>query len=341
MTLPPSLTRLTDVTRRIPIRLIRESIVTLRTEYEEASLIELGESFAEQGQLQAIVVQPTEDEHYELVIGSRRLRAAKRKGFEDIAAYVIDRRSPVELLFIALAENLHRKDLNPFEEAQGFLRLMKEYGLALKDIARGVNKHETYVRNRLKLLSMPDDVVGMIAEQEIPIASVNSLARLPTGDDQVRIAQLAAHHHLSQPELSTLVQRELDEPKRAPRDTYELTAFKVCAKIGEYVNFLQKLPRRMPLRNLNASERLAMHKALQSLEDEIRSLKEHTRSDLVPKPRTSGSEAPSNHGQEWTTKDIRRINAPRRPSDEELAVELGRSVSAILGMRALTKEKKP
>lgn len=343
--LPVSLTSLTEQTRRIPIDNIRESLVTLRIEYDEEKLKELGDSLVDRGQLQTIVVQPGDDNNFDLVIGSRRLRAARLKGLSGIAAYVIEKRSPVELLFIALAENLHRADLNPFEEAQGFLRLMKEYELPVKDIAKGVNKPESYVRGRLQLLSMPEEVVTMVSDQTLPINIVRTLARLPTGEDQVRLARAAVKHHLTQSELSTQVRQELEEPVRVQRESYELTPVKVQARVGEFVAFLQKVPRRMKMRRMNASEKQAVLTSLQALEDEVRSLRETVRGAstaiALPLPLnvTRDHTTPSNHGQEWTTRDIRRINSPRRPSDEELAVEIGRSVGAIKVMRSLTREK--
>lgn len=345
MTLPESLTNLLKQMPRIPVDKIRENVVTLRTEYESESLSQLGDSMEDKGQLQPIIVQPGEDDWFDLVIGSRRLRAAKAKGHRDVVAYVIDKREPVELLFIALAENLHRRDLNPFEEAQGFLRLMKEFNLELKAIAKGVNKPEDYVRGRLQLLSMPEEVVEMVAEQKLPINSVRTLARLPTGEDQVRVARTAVKHHLSQSELQAQVRQELAEPPRKERESHELTSVKLQARVGEFVTFLQKVPRRINLRRMNASEKQAVLKSLEMLGDEVRALKDIVKnaspatSSLAYPNLTRSHKDPNNHGEQWTSRDIRRINSPRRPSDEELSVELGRTVMAIRVMRAQTSEK--
>lgn len=344
MTLPQSLTTLLQQMPRVPVDRIRENVVTLRTEYEPESLGELGDSMDDKGQLQPVIVQASDDEDwFDLVIGSRRLRAARAKGHSDIVAYVIDKRDPVELLFIALAENLHRQDLNPFEEAQGFLRLMKEFGLDLKAIAKGVHKPETYVRNRIQLLSMPEEVVELVADKKLPINSVQTLARLPTGEDQVRLARTAVTHRLLQSELQTQVRQELSEPPRADRESHELTSVKLSARVGEFTTFLQKVPRRLSLRRMNATEKQSVLKSLEALESEVRMLRETIKNSTTTASaypfvtRVHGD--PNNHGQEWTTRDIRRINAARRPSDEELATELGRTVGAIRAMRAQTMNK--
>ncbi|MCC7500340.1 ParB/RepB/Spo0J family partition protein [Candidatus Nomurabacteria bacterium] len=345
MSLPQSLTSILKQMPRIPVNKIRENLVTLRTEYEPESLGELGDSMDEKGQLQPIIVQPANDENYfDLVIGSRRLRAAKSKGHQDVVAYVIDRRDPVELLFIALAENLHRRDLNPFEEAQGFLRLMKEFNLDLKAVAKGVNKPESHVRSRLQLLSMPEEVVEMVAEHQLPIHHVRTLARLPTGEGQVRLARSAVENRLSQSELSAQVRQELSEPPRKERESHELTPVKLQARVGEFVTFLQKVPRRLNLRRMNASEKTSLVNCLQSLSDEARALLSTVKDATSPAAKTHPNLTrshtdPNNHGQEWTIQDLRRIHAKRRPSDGELAVELGRTVGAIKVMRSLSKDR--
>jgi ParB/RepB/Spo0J family partition protein len=338
---PVLLSSITDQICRIPIEKISESLVTLRTEYDEESLRELSDSLVDQGQLQTIVVQPNNDGCYDLVIGSRRLRAAKLKKKKDIAAYVIEARTPVELLLIALAENLHRADLNPFEEAQGFLRLMKEFELSLTEIAEGVNKQENYIRGRLQLLSMPEEVVKLVSEKALSINSVKPLARLPTGEDQVRLAQMAVKHHLSQTELAAQVRKEMEEPSAYDRQTYEFTSVKLLARVDSFAQFMQKVPRRMKMHRMNATERKSVTHALQKLEDEARKLREIVNNNSVMTvPRTTSSyDEASNQGQEWTGKEIRRINSTNRPSDDVLAHELGRSVAAIRTMRSQTSER--
>ena len=340
--LPKSISSLTDQVQKIPLDMIREGVVTLRVNYDDAELDELGNSIVAHKQIQSIVVQPSDDGQYDLVIGSRRLRAAKLKGMPDIAAYIIERRSPAELLFIALAENLHRVDLDPFEEAQAFLRLIKEYGLEPRQVAAGINRSGDYVRKRLQLLSMPEEVATLVSARKLNISFVSVLARLPTGDMQTRLAQQAVQHHLSESELRAAVTKALDEPERPERQSHELTAVKVQARIDGFVSFLQKVPRRMKLRRLNADDKSKLLKSLQAMEDEIRLLREQVRS--VQTVNTSSSVVQQsgvrrNHGQEWTSEDIRKISSPRRPSDEELSSQLGRSVGAIQQMRAKTQEK--
>ncbi len=336
--LPDSISSLANPVRRIPLKKIREDVVTLRTEYDEESLNELAGSMSK-GQLQPVVVQQNDDDTFGLIIGSRRLRAAAKKGDRDILAYIIDKQAPVDLLLMALAENLHRKDLNPFEEAQGFLRLVKEYALGIKEVSQRIHKPTSYVRSRLELLSMPEEVKTLVSEQKLPLERVGVLARLPTGEEQTHFAQQAVTHHLSSSELRAEVARQREEPKPVPRSwDYELTSVKLRAKLEEHIDWLQKVPRRTNLKKINAAEKIALLKVLQNLEHEVRVLTaffggSSTTSDL------SRSNIVSNHREVWTTRDIKRIHAKSRPSDEALAEELGRTVEAIRAMRNQTKEK--
>ncbi len=347
--LPKSLTSLTSQEAQIhpiPLNKIRESVVTLRTEYDNESLDELGDSLTDRGQLQTLVVQPGDGDTYDLVIGSRRLRAAKRKRMKDLAAYVISKRHPVELLFIALAENLHRADLNPFEEAQAFLRLMKEYNLTTKSIAKGVNKGEQYVRRRLQLLSMPEEVATMVAESKLGLQHIPPLARLPSGEAQVRLAETAVANRLTESELRAEVSAELKEPKPVQRSSpHSLTPIKVKARADEFADWLNKVPRRMSLRRMNSAEKSNLLESLRTLEDAVRSLRATVQTVASVSSETSATrrggniQSKRNHGEEWTSRDIRRITARDRTSDEELAEELGRTPTAIRAMRAQVREK--
>ena len=184
----------------------------------------------------------------------------------------------------------------------------------------------------------------MVSEKKLGINHVQPLARLPSGEDQVRLAQVAVRNNLTETELRAEVRRELQEAGRTQSSKRELTPLKVQVRVREFIEFVQKVPRRMNLRRVNAKERHDLMVALQSLEDETRSLR-----DAVKTAQTSTAQlqpnlirdhtTPSNDREEWTTKDIRRITSSRRPSDEELAEELGRSVGAIRAMRFKTSEK--
>jgi ParB family chromosome partitioning protein len=343
----PPLTPTGQHISQIRVERIRESIVAIRTEYHKGKLLELADSLEESGQLQTIVVQEDKNDpgYYELIIGSRRLRGVRLRGKTTIAAYVIAGREPAEMLLIALAENLHRDDLNPFEEARAFLRLIKEHEVPPAEIADRINKPHAYVTNRLQLLSMPEEVIRMIAVKQLPISSLRSLSRLSSGGDQVRYARLMIKHGLSQTELSNQIRQDLNEPVASEHNRREFTSVKLLARLDSFDRFVQKVPRRIQVNRLNVSEKGKLRSALDGLERNLKNLRAQLELELsimvARSPSvTSYAGSAANEGQEWTVTDMRRITSTDRPSDSILATELGRTVPAIRAMRTKASESK-
>lgn len=317
---------------------IREDVVKLRAEYEEESLQELGGSIEDEGLIQPIVVTPA-GEDYELIIGSRRLRAAKHRRLSDIPAIVIEERSPLNYLLMALAENLHRQDLNAFEEGRAFLRLMKDYGLNMQEVASKTRKNENYVRVRLELLSMPDEVQAMVAEKNLGLQFIQPLARLPTGEEQVYFAKKAVSDRLALNEFQALVRRERDETSLERQSRSQFSAEKVRIRVDMFTAWLGKLPSKTVVRKMNSEERAAIARALNELEMQVRLARNlftsGKRPEATPKPTLAYSgRAPGRNARDvWPSSDIAKILAPDRPSDEALARELGRTIGAIRAMR--------
>ena len=224
----------------IPVGSIEEGPNNLRRFYDQAALHQLGGSLNELGPLSPVIVQPKPHGKYELLIGSRRWRAAKQAKQKTILAFVrtgVDGRLG---LLMALTENLQRKDLTPFEEAWGFLKLSKEYQMSQYEIAQRLSCPESYVRGRLQLLSLPEPVQKLVSEHQLNLAMVDTLARIGSPEDQVQFARTAVAHGLSPDELNTLIRQELGTKAEARkrRGTRPLTAKRVCLKIdgfGEWI----------------------------------------------------------------------------------------------------------
>ncbi|MEO6536195.1 MAG: ParB/RepB/Spo0J family partition protein [Candidatus Paceibacterota bacterium] len=330
----------------IPVADIQETVVQLRTHYANEPLQELGNSLEDDGLLQPIVVAPGDEFKFELIIGSRRLRAARHKGMEEIPALVIEETSPLNYLLIALGENLHREDLNPFEEAHAFLRLMKDYGLGVQEVAVRTHKGEAFVRKRMELLSMPENVQAMIAEKKLALHFVQALARLPTGEQQVYYAQKALSEGLSISELRQLITSDAGE--MAPRTKRDFSADKVRVRIDMFARWMKRLSANSAFnRSLNAEERAALARSVQSLDGELRVARSVFgewvgRTPVRSIPNLSNIvDDPDNHGDQWSLRHIEMITANDRPSDDMLATKLGRSVAAIRGMRSkMQRERK-
>jgi ParB family transcriptional regulator, chromosome partitioning protein len=131
--------------KTLPIEKMVEPEFHLRVYYDEVKLRELADSLELEGMFHPLLVSERKDGLYEVHAGSRRLRAARLKGFEVVPVVIIEPDGPAHALQIALSENLQRQDLDPFEEARGFLRLVFEYGMSQKEVARSLSQTEVNV----------------------------------------------------------------------------------------------------------------------------------------------------------------------------------------------------
>ncbi|BDQ04526.1 MAG: chromosome partitioning protein ParB [Candidatus Dojkabacteria bacterium] len=154
-----------------------------------ASILELSESIKEKGVMVPITVVPKNDgtDTYILVAGERRFSAAKLAGLDKIPA-VVTQMTESEMAEAALIENIHRKDLNPIEEAYAFLRLVHEFGMTTDDIARKISKNKTYVESKIKLTELPKIVQNSIAVGEI--SENHGKVLLTLNDEKAIIAAL-------------------------------------------------------------------------------------------------------------------------------------------------------
>ena len=127
-----------------------------RKKFDDEKFNELERSIREHGVLQPVIVQKS-DNGYELIVGERRWRASKKAGLKKIPA-VIREVTDLESLELALIENLNRQDLNPIEEADGYERLAKDFGLTQENIAKRMGKSRESVANIMRLLKLPRQI---------------------------------------------------------------------------------------------------------------------------------------------------------------------------------------
>ena len=126
---------------------------------------ELANSIKKNGIIQPIAVRPKKLEagKYEIVAGERRWLAAQKAGLHDIPVNILDL-SDVESLEVAIVENIQRDDLNPIEEAKGYKRLSDEFNYDHENISKLMSKSRSHVSNTLRLLTLPNDIIGMLEE---------------------------------------------------------------------------------------------------------------------------------------------------------------------------------
>jgi ParB family transcriptional regulator, chromosome partitioning protein len=162
---------------RIAIARIRPNPFQPRKTFNAEQLADLEASLSANGLLQPIVVRPIGD-HYELIAGERRLRAATNLGWTEIPALVKDMDDRASLV-MALVENLQRTDLDPIEEARGYLRLHEEFGFTHQQIADSTSKDRATITNLLRILSLPEQVIALVASGRLSVGHAKALASLP------------------------------------------------------------------------------------------------------------------------------------------------------------------
>jgi len=152
-----------------------------RRAFTEPELAELEASIKASGLLQPVVVRARGDGKWELVAGERRLRAVTRLGWSEIPAVVRDFDDRA-MLTLALVENLQRADLNPLEEAEGYQRLIDEFGLTQQQVADAVGKDRTSITNLLRVLTLQPAVRQLVERGHISAGHARAL--LPIKDER-------------------------------------------------------------------------------------------------------------------------------------------------------------
>jgi len=177
-----------------------------RQNFDQQALQELADSIRSQGIVQPIVVRP-EGDHFELVAGERRWRAAQIAGLQKIPAVVRDLDSK-SAAAIALIENIQREDLNPLEEANAFLRLIDEFDLTHQQVADSVGRSRASVSNLLRLLDLADPVKGLVNRGLLDMGHARALLGL-IRHDQIEVANIVVKRGLSVRETEALVKQVL------------------------------------------------------------------------------------------------------------------------------------
>ena len=133
--------------------------------FSETKLEELANSIKKNGVIQPIAVRPNKSEpgKYEIIAGERRWLAAQKAGLHEIPVSILDL-TDVESLEVAIVENVQRDDLNPIEEAKGYKRLFKEFKHDHESISKLMSKSRSHISNTLRLLTLPEDIIGMLEE---------------------------------------------------------------------------------------------------------------------------------------------------------------------------------
>lgn len=194
---------------------IRPNPAQPRMQFDEEGIAELAESIAKRGVLQPILIRP-DGEHFQLVAGERRWRAAQRARLHTIPAIVreIDDSTSAE---IALIENVQRQDLNAIEEAEGYKQLVDKYGHTQDELAKLVHKSRSHIANLLRLLDLPGGVKQSLLRGDISMGHARAIA---TADDPDALAREIVANGLSVRQAEALAKkgRPAREASSRPRE---------------------------------------------------------------------------------------------------------------------------
>jgi len=174
-----------------------------RKNFNEDALLELADSIKQYGVIQPLIVQKKAD-HYEIIAGERRWRAAKMAGIKEIPVIIKDY-SDQQVMEISLIENIQREDLNPIEEAMAYKNLMEEFHLKQDEIAEKVSKSRTTVTNSMRLLKLDKRVQQMMIDDMISAGHARTLITIEDPDAQYNIATKIFDEKLSVRETEKLV----------------------------------------------------------------------------------------------------------------------------------------
>lgn len=195
--------------RDVPLSQVVPSPLQPRKHFVEAPLDELMESIRQHGIIQPLIVRRVGDS-LELIAGERRWRASGKLGLATVP--VIERQaSDRDVLEMALIENLQRQDLNPMEEAAGYVRLAKEYALKQEEIATRVGKSRASVANAMRLLDLHDDVQLQVAQGRISVGHAKALLSLKDQNAQLLASDQVIRKALTVRATEKLVQ-DLSQP---------------------------------------------------------------------------------------------------------------------------------
>ena len=205
-----------------------------RTFFEDEAIEELSGSIKEYGVLQPILLRD-DGKHYTIIAGERRWRAAMRAGLSKIPA-IIKNMENKEAALVALVENVQREDLNFIEEAKGYKKLMDEFGLTQTEIAQKMNKKQSTISNKIRLLNLPQDIQESIVINKLTERHARALLKLEDQDERKQVIGRIVQNGLNVKQTEKLIE-EIQQKKEVllrKKKTINYISYKI------YLNTLKK-----------------------------------------------------------------------------------------------------
>lgn len=205
--------------RTLPVEYLKPGRFQPRRRFAEEEIEALAASLREKGMLQPILVRPADQagRSYEIVAGERRWRAAQRAQLHEVPVIVrlLDDRAALE---VAIVENVQRESLAPLEEAEGYDRLLREFGYTQEALSRAVGKSRSHVANMMRLLGLPAPVRTLLDEGSLSAGHARALLN---ADDPAGLARTVVARGLNVRQTERLAQgtQAPRSRRRAARET--------------------------------------------------------------------------------------------------------------------------
>ncbi len=226
-------------TNSLPIADLERNKYQPRSIFDEDKIDELSSSIKENGIIQPIAVRPNKYEKgkFEIIAGERRWIAAQRAGLNKVPVVVLDI-DDQKSLEIAIIENVQRQDLNIIEEAKGYQRLIQEFGYDHEKISKFMSKSRSHISNTLRLLNLPEDIIGLLEEEKLTAGQARPLIGLPNASE---IAENIVKKKVAAREVETLVKNKKIKSKSNIEDpNIQFIKNEIESKLGLSIEIVNK-----------------------------------------------------------------------------------------------------
>jgi ParB family transcriptional regulator, chromosome partitioning protein len=183
-----------------------------RTTFDEEKLEELAASIREIGLIQPITLRRTDEDHFQIITGERRFRAAQIAGLSKIPAFIREAGND-SMLEMALVENIQREDLNPIEISLSYQRLIDECSLTQESLSTRVGKKRSTVANYLRLLKLPAEIQKGLTDNRISVGHAKALVNIEDEDTQIMLYRQILRYDFTVRKIEEIV-REFSEKKQ-------------------------------------------------------------------------------------------------------------------------------
>ncbi len=218
----------------VPLERIEANPEQPRKVFDDEGMEELTGSIKEYGVLQPIILK-NEKEKYTIIAGERRYRAAQLAGLSKIPAIIRDMETK-EASLIALVENVQREDLNFLEEARAYKKLMEDFELTQGEIAEKVNKRQSTISNKIRILSLPDKIQEQLILNRLTERHARALLKLRDDDDRSQVMQRVISNNLNVKQTEKLIDDVMEKKEAALRKRRKINY--ISYKI--YLNTIRK-----------------------------------------------------------------------------------------------------